>query len=94
MKELTYREMGLNDQEYDSIKVILGREPNYLELGMFSVMWSEHCGYKNSKPLLRTFPTEGPQVIQGPGENAGVVDIGDNQALVFKIESHNHPIGY
>lgn len=91
MKELTYREMGLNEQEYDSIKAILGREPNYLELGMFSVMWSEHCGYKNSRPLLKTFPTEGPQVIQGPGENAGVVDIGDNQALVFKIESHNHP---
>jgi len=91
MKELTYREMGLNDQEFESIKVILGREPNYLELGMFSVMWSEHCGYKNSKPLLKTFPTDGPQVIQGPGENAGVVDIGDNQALVFKIESHNHP---
>lgn len=91
MKELTYREMGLNDQEYDSVKAILGREPNYLELGMFSVMWSEHCGYKNSRPLLKTFPTEGPQVVQGPGENAGVVDIGDNQALVFKIESHNHP---
>lgn len=91
MKELTYREMGLNDQEFESIKAILGREPNYLELGMFSVMWSEHCGYKNSRPLLKTFPTEGPQVIQGPGENAGVVDIGDNQALVFKIESHNHP---
>jgi phosphoribosylformylglycinamidine synthase len=91
MKELTYREMGLNDQEFESIKALLGREPNYLELGMFSVMWSEHCGYKNSKPLLKNFPTEGPQVIQGPGENAGVVDIGDNQALVFKIESHNHP---
>lgn len=91
MSELTYREMGLLDQEYESIKALLGREPNYLELGMFSVMWSEHCGYKNSKPLLKKFPTTGPQVIQGPGENAGVVDIGDNQALVFKIESHNHP---
>lgn len=91
MKELTYREMGLNDQEFDNIKTIMGREPNYLELGMFSVMWSEHCGYKNSRPLLKTFPTDGPQVVQGPGENAGVVDIGDNQALVFKIESHNHP---
>ncbi len=91
MKELTYREMGLTDHEYNQIKNILGREPNYLETGVFSVMWSEHCGYKNSRPLLREFPTEGPQVIQGPGENAGVVDIGDGQALVFKIESHNHP---
>lgn len=91
MKELTYREMGLSDQEYEQIKGIMGKEPNYLETGMFSVMWSEHCGYKNSRPLLKKFPTEGPRVIQGPGENAGVVDIGDNQALVFKIESHNHP---
>jgi len=91
MKDLTYREMGLTDQEYGWIKDFMGREPNYLETGMFSVMWSEHCGYKNSRPLLKNFPTEGPQVIQGPGENAGVVDIGDGQALVFKIESHNHP---
>ncbi len=91
MSELSYREMGLLDEEYESIKAILGREPNYLELGMFSVMWSEHCGYKNSRPLLKNFPTTGPRVIQGPGENAGVVDIGDDQALVFKIESHNHP---
>ncbi len=91
MKELTYREMGLNYQEYEQVQNILGRVPNYLELGMFSVMWSEHCGYKNSRLLLKYFPTDGPQVIQGPGENAGVVDIGDGQALVFKIESHNHP---
>ncbi len=91
MSELTYREMGLSDEEYQQIVAIMGREPNYLETGMFSVMWSEHCGYKNSRPLLKTFPTQGPQVIQGPGENAGVVDIGDGQALVFKIESHNHP---
>lgn len=91
MSELTYREMGLTDEEYQQILAIMGREPNYLETGMFSVMWSEHCGYKNSRPLLKTFPTQGPQVIQGPGENAGVVDIGDGQALVFKIESHNHP---
>jgi len=91
MKELTYKEMGLLDEEYEQVLEILGRKPNYLELGMFSVMWSEHCGYKNSRPLLKTFPTEGPQVIQGPGENAGVVDIEDGQALVFKIESHNHP---
>jgi phosphoribosylformylglycinamidine synthase len=91
MNELTYKEMGLSEEEFGKIKVIMGREPNYLEIGIFSVMWSEHCGYKNSRPLLKTFPTEGPQVIQGPGENAGVVDIGDEQALVFKIESHNHP---
>ncbi|MFA7079065.1 MAG: phosphoribosylformylglycinamidine synthase subunit PurL [Syntrophomonas sp.] len=91
MKELTYREMGLTDAEYSQIVTIMNREPNYLETGLFAVMWSEHCGYKNSRPLLKTFPTEGPQVIHGPGENAGVVDIGDGQALVFKIESHNHP---
>lgn len=91
MKELTYREMGVSDSEYKLILEIMNREPNYLELGMFAVMWSEHCGYKNSRPLLKNFPTEGPQVIVGPGENAGVVDIGDDQALVFKIESHNHP---
>lgn len=88
---MSYQEMGLLDEEYAQITEILNRKPNYLELGMFSVMWSEHCGYKNSRPLLKNFPTEGPQVIQGPGENAGVVDIGDGQALVFKIESHNHP---
>lgn len=91
MADLTYRDMGLTDEEYENIKVIMQREPNYLETGMFSVMWSEHCGYKNSRPLLKNFPTQGPQVIQGPGENAGVVDIGDGLALVFKIESHNHP---
>lgn len=89
--DLTYLDMGLNDEEYEKIKAILGREPNYLELGIFSVMWSEHCGYKSSRPLLKTLPTTGPQVIHGPGENAGVVDIGDGQALVFKIESHNSP---
>lgn len=86
-----WQEMGLTDAEYERIKEILGREPNYVELGMFSVMWSEHCSYKNSKAVLRLFPTEGPQVLQGPGENAGIVDIGDGQAVVFKIESHNHP---
>ncbi|HZK44201.1 MAG TPA: phosphoribosylformylglycinamidine synthase subunit PurL [Syntrophomonadaceae bacterium] len=91
MAVLTYKDMGLNDEEYAKLLEVLGREPNYLELGMFSVMWSEHCGYKSSKPLLKTLPTEGPQVIIGPGENAGVVDIGDGQAIVFKIESHNSP---
>lgn len=69
----------------------MGREPNYLELSLFSVMWSEHCGYKNSRPLLRRFPNDGPRVLQGPGENAGVVEVGDGWALAFKMESHNHP---
>jgi phosphoribosylformylglycinamidine synthase len=91
MKELTYKEMGLTDEEYEKVKVHLQRKPNYLELGMFAVMWSEHCCYKNSRHLLKNFSAKGARVIQGPGENAGVVDIGDNQALVFKIESHNHP---
>jgi phosphoribosylformylglycinamidine synthase len=83
--------MGLTDEEYARILELLGREPNETELGMFAVMWSEHCGYKNSRPLLKLFPTQGPRVLQGPGENAGVVDIGDGQAVVFKMESHNHP---
>ncbi|MBU4346829.1 MAG: phosphoribosylformylglycinamidine synthase subunit PurL [Candidatus Omnitrophica bacterium] len=82
---------GLLMDEYEKIKKCLGREPNYTELGMFSAMWSEHCSYKNSKPVLALFPTKGKQVIQGPGENAGVVDIGDGLGVVFKIESHNHP---
>ncbi|MGE5372070.1 MAG: phosphoribosylformylglycinamidine synthase subunit PurL [Solirubrobacterales bacterium] len=86
-----WQEMGLKDDEYQKVLEIMGREPNRLELGMFSVMWSEHCGYKSSRPVLKLFPTTGERVIQGPGENAGVVDIGDGQALVFKIESHNHP---
>ncbi|GGE80011.1 phosphoribosylformylglycinamidine synthase subunit PurL [Priestia taiwanensis] len=86
-----YAEMGVSDEEFGMIKGILGRLPNYTELGLFSVMWSEHCSYKNSKPVLRKFPTKGERVLQGPGEGAGIVDIGDNQAVVFKIESHNHP---
>ncbi|MBC7342111.1 MAG: phosphoribosylformylglycinamidine synthase subunit PurL [Clostridia bacterium] len=90
-KQAPWREMGLTDAEYQQIVEILGREPNYVETGMFAVMWSEHCGYKNSRPVLKLFPTQGPRVIQGPGENAGVVDIGDGQAVVFKMESHNHP---
>ncbi len=84
-------EHGLSEEEYGNILEILGREPSLTELGIFSSMWSEHCSYKSSKKWLKTLPTEGPQVIQGPGENAGVVDIGDGQAAVFKIESHNHP---
>lgn len=86
-----YREMGLTDEEFGMVQSILNRPPNYTELGLFSVMWSEHCSYKNSKPVLRKFPTTGVHVLQGPGEGAGVVDIGDNQAVVFKMESHNHP---
>ena len=82
---------GLTESEYNQIVDLLGREPNYTELGMFGVMWSEHCSYKNSKAVLKNFPTEGEVVLQGPGENAGIIDIGDNQALSFKIESHNHP---
>src|SRR3954469_21919669 len=82
---------GLKPDEYDRIVALLGREPNLTELGIFSVMWSEHCSYKSSRIHLKTLPTEGPRVLQGPGENAGAVDIGDGLAAVFKIESHNHP---
>ena len=82
---------GLTAEEYERIKQILGRTPTFTELGIFSVMWSEHCSYKSSKVHLKRLPTAGPQVLQGPGENAGVVDIGDGLAAVFKIESHNHP---
>ena len=90
MAEL-YDELGLTREEYDRITGILGREPNKVELGMFSVMWSEHCSYKSSKEQLGKLPTEGPRIVVGPGENAGVVDIGDGMAVVFKMESHNHP---
>jgi phosphoribosylformylglycinamidine synthase len=82
---------GLKPDEYDRILEIIGREPTFTELGIFSAMWNEHCSYKSSKKWLRTLPTEGPQVICGPGENAGIVDIGDGQCVVFKMESHNHP---
>ena len=82
---------GLKGDEYDRILKFMGREPNLTELGIFSVMWSEHCSYKSSRVHLKTLPTGGPQVLQGPGENAGAVDIGDGLAAVFKIESHNHP---
>ncbi|WP_078429303.1 phosphoribosylformylglycinamidine synthase subunit PurL [Alkalihalobacterium alkalinitrilicum] len=86
-----YAEMGLTDEEFGMVESILGRLPNYTELGLFSVMWSEHCSYKNSKVLLKKFPVDGEKVLQGPGEGAGIIDIGDDQAVVFKIESHNHP---
>ncbi len=84
-------QVGLTPDEYRRFVTLLGRAPNAVELGMAGAMWSEHCGYKNSRPLLRRFPTTGPRVLQGPGENAGAVDIGDGLAVVFKIESHNHP---
>jgi phosphoribosylformylglycinamidine synthase len=84
-------EVGLNHEEYRQFREKLGREPNKVELGMAGAMWSEHCGYKHSKPLLRRFPTNGARVLQGPGENAGIVDLGDGWAAALKIESHNHP---
>jgi len=87
----TVAEHGLSPEEYDRVLHALGREPNLTELGIFSVMWSEHCSYKSSRVHLRKLPTEAPWVIQGPGENAGVIDIGDGQAAIFKMESHNHP---
>lgn len=89
--EEIYKQMGVTDEEFAMVEGILGRLPNYTEIGLFSVMWSEHCSYKNSKPVLKKFPISGPQVLQGPGEGAGIVDIGDGQAVAFKIESHNHP---
>ena len=86
-----HRELGLTDAEYEGIVERLGREPNGLELAVFSLMWSEHCAYKHSKKLLRRLPTEGPHVVMGPGENAGAVDVGDGLVAAFKVESHNHP---
>jgi phosphoribosylformylglycinamidine (FGAM) synthase-like enzyme len=85
------KQHGLTDEEYERIVRILGRYPTLTELGIFSVMWSEHCSYKSSKPHLRRLPTEGSKVIQGPGENAGIVDIGDDYAIAFKIESQIIP---
>ena len=85
------REHGLTDDEYGTVKKILGRIPTYTELGIFSVMWSEHCSYKSSRVHLGRLPTTGPQVVLGPGENAGAADIGDGMCAVFKMESHNHP---
>ena len=82
---------GLKPDEYDEIVQRLGRHPNRAELGMFGVMWSEHCCYKNSRPLLSQFPTEGDRILVGPGENAGVIDVGNGMQVAFKIESHNHP---
>ncbi|MGH6953000.1 MAG: AIR synthase related protein, partial [Alphaproteobacteria bacterium] len=89
--EPAYARLGLTEEEYQRIRAGLGREPNPTELGIFGAMWSEHCSYKSSRKWLKLLPTEAPWVIQGPGENAGVIDIGDGLAAVFKIESHNHP---
>src|SRR5437867_8858854 len=82
---------GLKPEEYERFAKLIGRVPTITELGIVSAMWNEHCSYKSSKKWLRTLPTMGAKVMQGPGENAGVVDIGDGQAIVFKMESHNHP---
>src|SRR3990167_5151523 len=81
----------LTSEEHQKVVQTLGREPNEVELGIFSVMWSEHCCYKSSKIYLKNFPTKSPRVLQGPGENAGILDIGDGYAIAFKMESHNHP---
>lgn len=89
--EKLYQQMGMTDEEFDRAVKSLGRLPNYTETGLFSALWSEHCSYKSSKPVLSKFPTTGERVLQGPGEGAGIVDIGDNQAAVFKMESHNSP---
>ena len=86
-----HRELGLTDSEFELITEQLGREPNDVELAMFSLLWSEHCAYKHSRKLLRRLPTEGPRVVMGPGENAGAVDVGRGHSVAFKVESHNHP---
>ncbi len=88
---IAHVELGLTDAEYERIVELMGREPNEVELAMFSLLWSEHCGYKHSRKLLKTLPTEGPRVVMGPGENAGAVDVGGGMACAFKVESHNHP---
>lgn len=91
VEQKLYKQMGVTDEEFALICDFMGRKPNYAEIGVFSVLWSEHCSYKSSKPVLGKFPVTGPRVLMGPGEGAGIVDIGDNQAVVFKIESHNSP---
>jgi phosphoribosylformylglycinamidine synthase subunit PurL len=85
------RHHGITPEEFERIKTLLGREPSFTELGIFSVMWSEHCSYKSSRVHLKRLPTRSQRVLQGPGENAGIIDIGDGWACAFKIESHNHP---
>ena len=89
--EQLHRSLGLTDDELDRICRLLGRDPNRFELAVFSLLWSEHCGYKHSAPLLKRLPTSGGRVLQGPGENAGVIVLGGGEAVAFKVESHNHP---
>ena len=89
--EPLHRALGLTDGELDRIRELLERDPNHFELAVFSLLWSEHCAYKHSALLLGRFPTDGPRVLQGPGENAGVLDLGEGEAVAFKVESHNHP---
>src|SRR5213592_873797 len=89
--EPLHRSLGLTDGEFDRIRELLARSPNDFELAVFSLLWSEHCGYKHSARLLRRLPSAGERVLQGPGENAGVIDLGDGVAVAFKCESHNHP---
>ena len=89
--EARHRELGLTDSEYERIRELLRRDPNEVELAMFSLLWSEHCAYKHSRKLLRRLPTDGARVLMGPGENAGAVDVGGGHAIAFKVESHNHP---
>ena len=89
--EPLHRALGLTDTEAARIDELLGREPNHFELAVFSLLWSEHCAYKHSALLLRRLPSSGERVLQGPGENAGVIDLGDGEAVAFKVESHNHP---
>ena len=89
--EPLHRQLGLTDDELETIRSTLGRDPNRDELAMYGVMWSEHCSYKSSKVHLRNLPTEGPSVLVGPGQDAGAVDVGDGTAVVFKLESHSHP---
>jgi phosphoribosylformylglycinamidine synthase subunit PurL len=91
VQEARHRELGLTDSEYERITELLERDPNDVELAMFSLLWSEHCAYKHSRKLLARLPTEGPRVLMGPGENAGAVELGDGKAVAFKVESHNHP---
>ena len=86
-----WAQAGLTKEEYDLLLEQLGREPNNVELALYSQMWSEHCGYKNTRPIFKHFPTTGERILQGPGENAGIVDIDDDEVITFKIESHNHP---
>src|SRR3712207_3989367 len=89
-----HRALGLTDRENERIAELLGREPNHFELAVFSLLWSEHCGYKHSARLLKRLPSSGSRVLQGPGENAGVVDLGDGEAVAFKVESHNPPSAF